>query len=571
MQQKRWVVADKAPDEVLQELSSYGSLAAQLMFNRGITTKADAEAYLNPSLSQLHDPYLLCDMDKAVERILKAREAKEKVAVFGDYDVDGVASTVLLTQVFRQIGLETRPYIPERMSEGYGLNLDAMELLAREGITLIVTVDCGISGGAEIIRAAELGIDVIVTDHHHVTGELPAAYAVIDPKREDCGYPYPDLAGVGLAYKLAEAVRRTVSFGYEHDPFDLVALATIADIAPLTGENRTLVALGLAAINRTKRPGLLALIDCADIKRGTVDSYHVGFYLGPRLNAAGRLTHAKQALELLMADEDSLALKLARELTLLNKDRQDLTVSIVEQAKAEIEKQLGNKVFVISGESWPSGIVGLVAGRICESYYRPVFVLEKGEMTSRGSARSIAGFHVAEALTECRDLLNRFGGHALAGGFEIDNVKLPEFIDRLEAIAERTLDAESLTAQLRIDAEAPLNSVTYDLWRTTERMRPFGYHNPSPVFMASRVGMRYLKKIGAQQNHLKLVVEQGSCKLQAVGFNLGELFGVLSQEPYADIVFSVDENEWEGVKSLQLKLKDIRPAGSSFANDIPSR
>jgi single-stranded-DNA-specific exonuclease len=501
----------------------------------------------------------------------------ERIAVYGDFDADGVTATALMVQVLSALGAFVRPYIPHRVDEGYGLNNRALAELAREGQNLIITVDCGIRSSEEVAFANRLGLDVIVTDHHSIGPDLPPALAAINPKRADCPYPFKGLAGVGLAFKLAQAllranqqtpIRGPKSQGVELDEadlLDLVALGTVADLAPLLDENRSLVQRGLAKLNQPQRPGLQATIALAGVRLGQITATTIGFVLGPRLNAAGRLDSAMVSYELLQTDDVFKASQLAQQLDLLNGRRQQLTAEAVEQAVAQIEAEAGNGyLHIASSPAFLSGIVGLVAGRLVEQYYRPALVMELGEHTSRGSARSIAEFDITAALDRCAagGLLVRHGGHAAAAGFTVENAKLPGFKARLQQIAAEELADKDLRPALAIDAEVPLGDVDWATWGLLKQLEPTGYANPQPLLVSRRLRVRDARKVGADGAHLKLTVSdpeagpRGEVTWDAIAFRQGHWFGQLPH--VVDLVYALDENTWNGNRRLQLMVEDLR-------------
>ncbi|GAC1649814.1 MAG: single-stranded-DNA-specific exonuclease RecJ [Herpetosiphon sp.] len=486
----RWTQRPAAPPQFMQALPRYVSpLIGQLLWNRSITDPALVDDFLSPSMAHLHHPSSLRHMDEAVERIKQACASGEKVAVYGDYDADGVTGVALLYQVLSSIGLAVKPYIPHRFNEGYGLNIAAIDELAGNA-SLLITVDCGISNYEEIRHARSLGMDVIVLDHHQPPPQLPPGNAVINAKQQACTYPFKELCGVGVAYKLVQALHRaglrTPFRG--RDLLDVVALGTVSDMVPLHGENRVLVKYGLEALNSCQRPGLQALIDVAGI-RGGINARTIGFTLGPRLNAAGRLTNAVQAYELLLCGDHVEAHRLAAALDELNVRRQHMTRN-VQQAATEMVVERGQedrRILLLDSVDFPAGVVGLVAGRLVDVFSRPVLLLERGAEISHGSARSVTGFSLVEALAECADLFEKFGGHAMAAGFTIKTARLPELETRLEAIGVRCLTDEMLSSRLEYDAEIPLGVVSLDLIDQVSQLEPFGFGNPEPLYVTRNV------------------------------------------------------------------------------------
>lgn len=563
----KWVVAAPAPPETRQRLSHLHPVLAQVLTNRGLTDVAQVQAFLDGRYLASTDPFLLADMDKAVERIRRAIESDEGIVVYGDFDADGVTSTVLLTQALRGLGLERRrvqPYIPHRVDEGYGLNFEAMDKIKELGADLIITVDCGIRSVAEIAYANELGLDTIITDHHSLGPRLPEAYAVINPKRPDSAYPETMLAGVGIAYKLAEALYSTMPERAQVDVrsfLDLVAMGTVADLAPLLGENRRLVIDGLAVLNQLQRPGLKELAAVAGLKPGTITAESIGFGFGPRLNAAGRLEHAYTAAKLLAVNNDYAARELAQELNDLNRRRRTMTAEMGDRAETLVNT--GDPILIVADESFASGVVGLVASRLAEKNYRPAIILEKGPDESRGSCRSIPEFHITAALDETADLLVRHGGHAQAAGFTVRNENLEPFIARMMAIASEQLDGRDLLPTLAIDAEIELDEVDWALHETLALLEPTGMENPTPVFLSRNVEVMSHRAVGQGGDHLQLRLSsvnggQAHQLLPGIAFRQGAWANHLPQ--YVDIVYTIGVNDYNGRRTLQLLIQDLRPA-----------
>jgi single-stranded-DNA-specific exonuclease len=514
----------------------------------------------------LHDPMLMKGMPEASARVARAIADREPVAVYGDFDTDGVTAVTLLVQALTAMGGDIRPYIPHRTREGYGLNNLAVEQLAEDGVRLLITVDCGISNVEEVARAAALGLDVIVTDHHHPPDVLPAALAVVNPKQPGCAYPYKQLVGVGIAYKLVQALfKRGLRIGElrGRDLLDVVALGTVADMGPLDGENRVLVKAGLDALNATGRPGLRALIEVAGLTMGKVTSSDIGYMLGPRLNAAGRLDDAARAYELLLADSYARAKVLADELNQTNRARQDLTKQVQAAAKAmaEADGRSERRVVLLDSPAFQAGVVGLVAGKLADEWGRPVLLIERGEELSRGSARSVPGFSVIDALTSCADLLERFGGHSAAAGFTIVSQRIPELDARLQAIAAAQLTDEMLQPSLSVDAEVGLNELSWELLAELAGLEPFGQGNPQPALMSAGLQVVDARTRGADGQHLKLLLRKdGGSTYEAIGFRLGHLANALRRHPRIDLLYTLEANEWNGERKLQLNVKDLRRA-----------
>ncbi len=560
-----WKVRPAASAEELAALAPLPPLAAQVLLNRGVGDREEADRFLEPSYKTLADPFLMKGMKEATERLFRALEEREAIAVYGDFDADGVTAAALLVQALREMGGQVRPYIPHRVEEGYGLNVGAIEQLAGAGVRLLITVDCGISNASEVARANALGMAVIVTDHHLPPPDLPPALAILNPRQADCRYPFKRLAGVGIAFTL---VRGLVQAGAPRgglrgrDLLDLVALGTVADVSPLVGENRVLVSYGLEAIRKTERPGLRSLLAVAGVRPEQVNTGTIGFVLGPRLNAAGRLRHAQTAYHLLLAETQEEAGHLARELDALNRERQELTEEILERARAQVlampEEQ---RLIFLADRDFPAGVVGLVAGKLTEEFHRPALLVELGEEESRGSARSTPAFHITEALSQCADLLLRYGGHRLAAGFSLRNEHLGELEARLSRLAEEQISEEDLRPALSIDAETPLSGLDGPLLEVLEKLAPFGVENPRPVFLCPQVRVVRSWTVGNDGSHLRMVLSDGQLSYAAIAFRQGERSGECPAGSRLDVVCTLERNSWGGQESLQLQVRDFRPAG----------
>jgi single-stranded-DNA-specific exonuclease len=555
MTAKRWILP-----EPLKEDTGVGLTSAQraILMRRGMITEPEIEAFLDKRYGRSTDPFQLSDMDRAIERLQSARRAEEQVVVYGDYDADGTTSTALLTEVLRSLGFDTKWYIPSRFTEGYGLNKGALSTLRSGGAALVVSVDCGIRSIDVVEFANGEGLDVIVTDHHLPGPELPPAVAVVDPNRDDDRYPYKGLAGVGLAYKLAEALTQSFGGGNLTDYLDLVAVGTIADLAPLTDENRQLVAFGIEQLNATTRPGLRALSEFAGYKQGSIDTSSIGFGLGPRLNAAGRIADARLAVELLLAKDGSSAWESAGNLDRLNRERQDLTSETLELARAiALENRQSEDLLVAIDTEFHEGVVGLAAGRLMDEYYRPALVARLEDGVLRGSARSIPEFHITEALQACGDLLLKFGGHAQAAGFSLLVENREAFMSRLSELAAASLGGLELMPSLEIDAELGFDELDYELMEFIDRLQPCGQANPYPVFSSSGVEVLSKRVVGKGGRHLKLTVRQSGRVFDAIAFGFGTQIGDLPER--VEMAYRLERNEFRGAVSLQLNVQDVRP------------
>ncbi len=569
--QKRWQVLSPAPPEHLAAFPDLAPLIVQLLYNRQICTVDEVRAFLSSSAA-VDNPFLLKGMNEAVTRLRQAIRNGEGIAIYGDYDVDGVAATALLVPTLHALGARVSPYIPNRMEEGYGLNEGAVKALAQQGIKLVVTVDCGVRSTKEATLAHTLGLDLIITDHHALGDELPAAVAVIDPRREDDRYPFKHLAGVGLAYKLAQALLRTEQrvpiarpirgadvpgLPQEDDLLDLVALGTVADLAPLTGENRALVCRGLERLRQAQRPGVAAMLAEAQVKPEGVTAGTVGFVLGPRLNAAGRLDNAMASYELLTTSSPEKAGQLAQKLGTQNRERQQLMQQMVEQARQEVLARGNEPVYVLASPAYAVGIAGLVASRITDEFYRPSIVIALDETESKGSARSISAFHITRALDACQGLLVKHGGHAAAAGLTIKNENIDALREALNAIAREQLTDEDWVPELKIDSALTLPQVNGATWALLEGLQPFGVGNPTPTFVTHNVQLREARPVGSERPALKLKLSDGRAIWDAIHF------GEVASERLAsriDVVYTMQSRTWNGQDRLELVVKDLRPA-----------
>jgi single-stranded-DNA-specific exonuclease len=485
----------------------------------------------------------------------------QTIAVFGDFDVDGVTATTLLVQGLQRIGGRVIPYIPHRVEEGHGLNILALKKLYQQGASLVITVDCGITANAEALKAREMGLDLIITDHHEVTGPLPIALAVVNPKRRDSTYPFRELAGVGVAFKLLQALFRATGRDGQADEFlDLVALGTVADMMPLLAENRYLVRQGLEVLNAASRPGIRELITCAGLKIGKIDAESISFALAPRLNAAGRLEHASVSYDLLNADSPEDARQVAELLERRNVERQRLTsqfMSLVEAKLSPIGED--TPLLMVADEEFRAGVNGLVAGKLTDKYYRPAIILEVGEKESRGSARSIPEFNIVAALWECRELLSHFGGHAQAAGFTVANENIDRLRQRLVEIARNKLAGVELQPSINIDAEVELADLGGETLRLITKLAPFGKANAAPTFLSRGVKVVDFRWVGSDGEHLKFRLNKRGVVWDAIGFRINHNGDIPS---YIDIVFNLKLNTWNGRESLELEILDFRPGPS---------
>lgn len=573
MTQTHWRVAtpDPTTQRLLATATGLSPILCQILINRGLTEATVAREFLSPSLHDLLDPYLLHGMQRAVQRLLTALRQRESMAVYGDYDVDGVTATALLVTFFRELGVEVPYYIPERSSEGYGLNATAIEHLAQRGVRVLLTVDCGITAVDEIALARRLGIDVIITDHHQPPEVLPEAWALLNPHQPACTYPNKGLCGVGVVFKLLTALRaalRQADLLRDRLPnlkrhLDLVTLGTIADVTPLQGENRILVHYGLQELSHTRKPGLHALrqVSNRDSKSATVGE--VGFQLAPRLNASGRLGSATDSVALLTTDDVAEAMRLAQSLDAVNQQRRTLQQHIEEAVHERIVRHYDGTppaAIVLGDPAWHLGVVGIVAARIAERYHRPTFLLQINGDTARGSGRSIPAFDLHQGLHHCARWLRQFGGHKYAAGLTMQTEHLPFLQEDFIRYAEDILRPEDLHPTLHIDAAVLLADLTPTLVEQLASFAPYGAGNPSPLFCVQGVAMAgTLRRLGQEGQHVKFRVTQAECSLEVIGFHMANQVLPLAGTGLLDLAFSPVINTWQGRYDIELQLRAIRP------------
>jgi single-stranded-DNA-specific exonuclease len=560
---KKWETASRIPPQADAALQAYPPLLRQILYNRGYATPQAASEFLEARAPEGSDPFAMLGVPAAVERIDRAIRESQPVAVYGDYDADGVTATALLVQALRGLGAKVTGYIPNRFDEGYGLNNEALSSLYQEGVRLVITVDCGVRSLPEAAFARSLGLDMIITDHHQPAAEMPEALAVVNPKQPGDTYPDKDLAGVGLAYKLACALLSThpqAGFRRE-DLLDLVALGTVADLAPLSGENRHLVKAGLEYLRRPIRQGLMALISIAGLTPARITATEIGFALGPRLNAAGRLDSALAAYNLLLTRDIAEAAGLAQRLEIQNRERQAIMREIQERAEQMALTHDPNALLLFAAHpDFNPGVIGLAASRLTDKYYRPAIVAQIGEEFTRGSCRSIPEFHITAALDQCTGLLEHHGGHAAAAGFTVRSDRLLQLIDKLQGIASAQLAATDLRPTLLADAEIPLSDLHADLITSLDRMQPTGYGNRQAQFITRDLHVSNARSVGRDSAHLKLVVTDGRVTYDAIAFRLGGWLDHMP--PKVDLLYTFETNEFNGRTTLQLNVKDINAAGA---------
>lgn len=560
----RWTLASLVPDEVVAALDM-PSLWAQVLYNRGIKDADTARDMLDASLNALHDPFLFDDMDIAVRRILQGIHDRETIAVFGDFDTDGVTATVLLYEALNDLGGTAIAHIPHRVRDGHGLNIDAVNDMRNRGATLVITVDCGITSVEEVRAAKELGMDVILTDHHAPLTGLPDAYAVVTPRRAVDAYPFPFLTGAGIAFKLVQALHQVQETEVSEGALELAALGTVADMAPLLGENRALATLGLAGLRKTQRPGILALLEAAHTTSAALDHESIPFVIAPRLNAAGRMDTADLSFDLLTAPDMDTARELAAQVEGLNQQRRELTGTLVEEGvEAASEQVEGESLIFLSSDEYEPGVSGLVAGRLVERFYRPAVVVSIDADTARASGRSIPEFNLGEALAECEELFHRFGGHPAAAGFVADTSNLDAIKERLQALAKEQLQGITLEPRLHIDAEVDFKDVLGETYKFLRSLAPFGQEHAPPAFLAQGVGVTDVRQMGTEGQHMRMTLTQSGAKWDAVAFNQRWPEGITMPDaantPTLDVVYIPEINNFNGRSTMQFRLLDLRPA-----------
>lgn len=561
----RWTLKPKPNQDTVKELSKalgVGRPIASLLIQRGIETFEEAKKFFRPNLDDLHDPFLMKDMDLAVARIERAIENQENILVYGDYDVDGTTSVALLSSYIKSLYPNVATYIPDRYDEGYGVSYQGIDFAADNDITLIVALDCGIKAIEKVAYAKEKGVDFIICDHHRPGAEIPKAVAVLDPKREDCEYPYKELCGCGVGFKLIQALnsRRGQELDVLLPYLDLVATAIGADIVPITGENRILAYHGLHVINVAPRMGFKAIL--SQIRKEKISITDVVFVIAPRINAAGRMKHGQHAVDLLTEEDEETAKYFASEIEAFNADRRDADKSITAEALVQIEelKEQERYTTVVYQDNWHKGVIGIVASRLTETYYRPTLVFTKSGEKLAASARSVKGFDVYDALEACQEHIEQFGGHKYAAGLTLLESEYENFKRKFEEVVSQSIDKQLLIPEITIDAEINLKDITPKFYRILKQFAPFGPGNMSPVFMTQDLtDTGFGKCVGADETHLKCQVKQegGGPTFDVIGFNLGKKYEMIAHKKPFRAAYSIDQNEWNGNVSLQLKLKDI--------------
>jgi single-stranded-DNA-specific exonuclease len=564
---KAWVLRSTAAPERAQELAVQLGIPhtfAALLANRGFSSSTDVQDFLEPNLNKLLDAFTMRDMERAAERIWKAIDERESILVYGDYDVDGITATSLLTSALTKLGAKVSYFIPDRIRDGYGFSVRGVDVAKKRRIRLVITADCGITATAEVKLARAHGIDVIVTDHHEPLGVLPEAEAVLNPKRSDCPYPFKELAGVGVVLKLVQGLAQyrpgSLPVDFVHDHLDLVALGTIADVVPLRGENRIFAKLGLDRICNTTKPGIVALKEVAGLRAKRVESGHVAYILAPRINAAGRLGNAESGVRLLLSTESGEAMTIAESLEEDNTMRKKIDESTLEDALDQLSA-MGPELppaIVLWSDRWHPGVLGIVASRLMERYHRPTILIASDHDEGKGSGRSIPGFDVCQALQECREHLIGFGGHSYAAGLTIRSERLQDFRDHLCRVVQGKLTDDDYVPKLSIDGPLLLEDCNEDLVQFLDRLSPFGIGNTEPLFIAENIQIAGTPMV-VSRNHLRLNVRQNGRELECIGFGMGHLAGPIQAEAgRVCIAFVPTINVWQNRSRLQLKLRDVQ-------------
>lgn len=562
MLKKKWLLKEFDKNRVVEISKNFkiSPLTAIILYNRGVKEDNDIKTFLSKSLGVMHDPYLMKDMEKAPERILLAKERGEKITIYGDYDVDGITSIAILYKHLAEMGISVDYYVPDRMQEGYGVNREALDKIQKKGTSLIITVDTGITAVEESEYAKEIGLDVIITDHHECKERIPDVYAAIDPKQKDCPYPFKSLAGVGVVFKLIQALDEQKSLPALMDKYaDLLCLGTVADISPLVNENRVIVTEGLKRFKNTKNVGLKALIDVSTNGKAITTST-IGYTIAPRINASGRLGCASRSVELFLTNDTKKAHELAESLCEENTLRQQTEQKMFKEALDYIEEHpeiKDDKVLIIAHENWHHGIVGIVSSKITEKFYKPsiLFAIDGGE--AKGSGRSVQGYNLFGSLEQCSDVLEKFGGHELAAGLTIKADRIEEFRKRINAISEDTIDETTMVPTILLDAVIKVPYITLDTVNDINQLQPFGVDNPTPFFAVRNIKIHKIS-VMSEGKHLRMTLFKDGKYLDSVGFGMGEYFQYLKEGDFIDVAFSLDINDYKGFQNVQLILKDIK-------------
>lgn len=565
MLQRNWLLKEFDKTRVVEISKEFhiSPLTSIILYNRGIRESAKIAEFLDCSLAGLHDPYLLKDMDKAVERIKLAKEADEKITIYGDYDVDGITSIAILYKHLKEMGFEVDYYVPDRIQEGYGVNREALDKISESGTKVVITVDTGITAVEETEYAKQIGMDIIITDHHECKEKIPAAFAAIDPKRKDCGYPFKNLAGVGVAFKLIQALDKSSSVEKLMTKYaDLICLGTVADISPLVDENRILVTEGLKRFKTTQNIGLKALIDVSITNNKPITTSTIGYIIAPRINASGRLGCASRSVEMFLTDDRELAYELAEGLCEENTIRQQTEQKMFAEALEYIENNpeiKNDRILIIPHKNWHHGIVGIVSSKITEKFYKPSILFAVDDDEAKGSGRSISGFNLFEALEDCAELLEKFGGHELAAGLSIKTENIERFREAINKSALISISEKTLVPTVSIDAVIKPTYITLETVDEINRLQPFGVDNPLPVFAVKNIKIHKISTM-SENKHLRMTLLKEGKFLDAVGFGMGEYYNHLKEGDFINVAFGLDINDYKGYKNVQLVLKDIKLA-----------
>ncbi len=566
LDRKRWTLSDPPPEEILKPLEEklgIGRTLTAILINRGIDTFEKAREFFRPGVNYMHDPHLMDGMDSAIRRILQARDAGERIMIYGDYDVDGTNGTAMLYMYLSSIGCKVSYFIPDRIKDGYGLSISGIDKAMGRGVGLLLSIDCGVTANEQVEYANQHNIDCIICDHHEPGDTLPNAYAILNPLKPGCNYPFKYLSGCGVGFKLVQGLAREL--GHEKNAFrflDYVALASAADIVPLEGENRVLVKMGLDLINNNPRPGIKAIIESANLKPGRINTGQIVFVIAPRINAVGRLGDARRAVELLTCDDLAQASEFAKVVESENYNRRKIDEETFNQAQEIAEtymEDLGDLLpLILHQDDWHPGVIGIVASRLVEKYYRPTILMTTVDGVAKGSARSIAGFDIYQALKQVEDFTLQFGGHKYAAGLSVDIDRLDEFRKAFNKVAREYLTEDIMTPEIKIDALLSFDEITPKFVRILEMFAPFGPENLNPTFYSNSLQIVGSPRI-VGKNHLLLKVRQKDLVLDAIGFNLGHLLPAVGERgKEIQMVYTIHQNEWNGVVSTQLRIKDVK-------------
>jgi len=573
----RWKLSETSDEQGVEKLAQSINVSptiARILVARGIGDFEKARSFFRPNLDDLLDPFLMDHMDRAVERVMRALAGHEKIAIYGDYDVDGTCSAAMLFLFLQERGGDAEVYIPDRFTEGYGVSVTGIDRLAARGVSLIITIDCGITAVEQAHYAQSLGIDVVICDHHEAGDELPAAYAVLDPIKPGCSYPFKFLSGCGVGFKLMQGIAsRTGDVDTIYKYLDFVAMAAAADIVPLVDENRVLVAHGLRRLNDCTRPGLRGLLECAGMSAGSIGTAQIVFGIAPRINAAGRLGDARRAVDMLIEEDEVRAFQKAQVLESTNRSRRTIDEETFVEAEIMAQQMLADsscRVLVIHNPDWHPGVIGIVASRIVEKFYVPTVLLTSVEGVAKGSARSIAGFDIHAALKQCEEHIEQFGGHKYAAGLSIEEGKIDVFRVALNEFANTRIDDAMLTPEVQIDAEAELSELTPPFFNVVRQFAPFGPGNSRPNFLTREVEViGYPKVVG--KDHLKFRVRNGEVFIDAIAFGMGERLGEIGGGARLDIVYNIEENHYRRTVTTQLRILDFNRSGEPATPRMPSK